>query len=101
MPKLNDAIADRLLAEHDDILEQLRNVRAATEGISPEGDRVDGPIAHLQNLNAQLAAFAELLVALNASNDGDADTEVSALTAEDFAEVCFIPDPTKKEDTHG
>jgi hypothetical protein len=38
---------------------------------------------------------------LNASNDGDADTEVSALTAEDFAEVCFIPDPTKKEDTHG
>jgi hypothetical protein len=42
------------------------------------------------------AAFAELLALLKATDDGDADTVVTALSAEDFAEDTFTPAPEEK-----
>lgn len=52
---------------------------------APEAVRIDPVI--------ELAAFAQLLGHLEASDDGDTETVVSAITADTFAEENFAPVP--------
>jgi hypothetical protein len=45
---------------------------------------------------AERAAFAALLTLLKATDDGDADTVITVLSAEQFAEDTFTPAPEEK-----
>jgi hypothetical protein len=100
MSKLNDAIADRLLNEEAEILNQLTHAkRDAGTGAAPAvALESHSHIVHDEATEQQ--AFAALRLLLQATDDGDADTEVSMLTEEAFAEGTFTPDPAKQEGDH-
>jgi len=84
-------IADRILKQEDALLDAAKNIHEGTEiplerpspppSIDPEAER---------------CAFADLLTALNNTDEGDSDTLVTILTAEEFAEEDFVPAHTEE-----
>lgn len=87
-------IADKILKQEDALQE---TIAAIHDGKAVPPDQPTVPA--LPDANAEQQAFADLLAALKDTDEGDADTAVTVLSAEEFSAESFTPD-TPKEPSH-
>ena len=93
-PGDNDWIADRILKQEDELMKELRDARfAPADASSPQAPMpaaVDAPV----DPAAEAAEFADLIASFAANPE--ADCEIIALTAEEFAQGTFTPAEPKE-----
>mgnify|MGYP000184973743 CR=1 FL=1 len=84
-------ITDRILKQEDALLDAAKNIH---DGIEMPVEQPSPPPSI--DPDAERQAFADLLAALIETDDGDSDTLVTILTAEEFAEEDFVPEHTEE-----
>lgn len=94
-----DWITDKIISQHDAAAEQVVDDHLRDGPGSPESQSVDPDVPPVPvDPEAEREAFAELLAFASNPDDGDADTVVTALTADEFDAAIFTPAPHDSPD---